>query len=228
MSERSDEGQNDSDRDDANSSSDEDTEDHAYGTMARFVPTLVLERLRDVGEESMVAKSAGGEKMADKENKPHMHELDAAVMMVDVSGFSNMCERYAQGLQQGVSQTKSWQKLKESPSVQGTDGGHSSVASASVITSLYRLANESETKGFGAEGVRDALNQRLGCLISKVEQHGGDVMRIAGDALIVLFHQGGVGLDPLEMTELCLACTRCGWDCARSRDPPVGNSGRGS
>lgn len=27
-----------------------------------------------------------------------MHELDAAVMVVDVSGFSGMCERFAQGL----------------------------------------------------------------------------------------------------------------------------------
>lgn len=27
-----------------------------------------------------------------------VHELDAAVMVVDVSGFSGMCERFAQGL----------------------------------------------------------------------------------------------------------------------------------
>lgn len=63
------------------------------------------------------------------------------------------------------------------------------VSHASVITSLYRLSNDKETKGFGAEGVRDALNSTLGGLISTVERHGGDVMRIAGDALIVLFHQ---------------------------------------
>lgn len=43
--------------------------------------------------------------------------------------------------------------------------------------------------GFGAEGVRDALNLTLGALISTVERHGGDVLRIAGDALIVLFHR---------------------------------------
>ncbi|CAM9881971.1 unnamed protein product, partial [Hapterophycus canaliculatus] len=63
----------------------------------------------------------------------------------------------------------------------------SGASHASVITSLYRLSNDKETKGFGAEGVRDALNLALGALISTVEKHGGDVLRIAGDALIVLF-----------------------------------------
>ena len=74
----------------------------------------------------------------------------------------------------------------------GGNGGHirrSGASHASVITSLYRLSNDKETKGFGAEGVRDALNSALGALISTVERHGGDVLRIAGDALIVLFHQ---------------------------------------
>lgn len=60
------------------------------------------------------------------------------------------------------------------------------------MSSLFRLSNEDETKGFGAEGVRDVLNQVLGALISTVEMHGGDVLRIAGDALIVLFHQVGM------------------------------------
>lgn len=75
----------------------------------------------------------------------------------------------------------------------GSRGGsgirRSGASHASVITSLYRLSNDNETKGFGAEGVRDALNLALGGLISTVERHGGDVLRIAGDALIVLFHQ---------------------------------------
>lgn len=65
----------------------------------------------------------------------------------------------------------------------------SGASHASMITSLYRLNNDDETRGFGAEGVRDALNLALGALISTVESHGGDVLRIAGDALIVLFHQ---------------------------------------
>lgn len=64
---------------------------------------------------------------------------------------------------------------------------------AGVVASLYRYSNENETKSFGAEGVRDALNTTLGDLILTVEQHGGDVLRIAGDALIVLFHQVGQG-----------------------------------
>lgn len=33
-----------------------------------------------------------------KRKTAQAHELDAAVMVVDVSGFSGMCERFAQGL----------------------------------------------------------------------------------------------------------------------------------
>lgn len=29
-------------------------------------------------------------------------------------------------------------------------------------------------------------------------------------------HQGGAGISRFELAELCLACTRCGWDCASS------------
>lgn len=37
--------------------------------------------------------------LSSHERKPaQAHELDAAVMVVDVSGFSGMCERFAQGL----------------------------------------------------------------------------------------------------------------------------------
>lgn len=86
--------------------------------------------------------------------------------------------------------------LKGIPTLYGSSKGNtgvrrSSPSHASVITSLYRYSNDNETKGFGAEGVRDALNAALGALISTVERHGGDVLRIAGDALIVLFHQVG-------------------------------------
>ncbi|CAM9208125.1 unnamed protein product [Choristocarpus tenellus] len=206
----------------------EDEDEIAYGTMARFVPTLVLERLRDVGEASMVAKSAGGgEAIPDRANKPHMHELDAVVMMVDVSGFSSMCESFALGLHTGPTDRLHGQKNKATPDVQATRSRRNTVASAGAVTSLYRLANEREKKGFGAEGVRDALNQKLGALISKVEEYGGDVLRIAGDALIVLFHQGKAGVDPWELTELCLTCSRCGWTCARSIDPTGGDNDEG-
>lgn len=41
-------------------SEDDDYDDIAYGTMARFVPTLVLERLRAEGEASRSRGSSGG------------------------------------------------------------------------------------------------------------------------------------------------------------------------
>lgn len=69
------------------------------------------------------------------------------------------------------------------------------VKDAASTAAFYRMANEKEMKGFGAEGVRDALNSALAVLISTVERHGGDVLRIAGDALIVLFHQVGWARD---------------------------------
>lgn len=40
-------------------SEDDDIDDTSYGTMARFVPTLVLERLRAVGEATVANKTAG-------------------------------------------------------------------------------------------------------------------------------------------------------------------------
>lgn len=41
------------------SSSESDLDEREAGTMARFVPTLVLERLRTVGEAAMAKKMAG-------------------------------------------------------------------------------------------------------------------------------------------------------------------------
>lgn len=40
------------------SSDEDDFDDISYGTMARFVPTLVLERLRNVGEAAMANKQS--------------------------------------------------------------------------------------------------------------------------------------------------------------------------
>eukprot|EP00903_Cladosiphon_okamuranus_P010785 g10191.t1 len=223
--------------------SEDEFDDTQYGTMARFVPTLVLERLKAVGEAAAVPKkslSGGVDKVAtavDKEegiNAPKEHELDAAVMVVDVSGFSGMCERFAQGF---VPDGGWRQRMKGIPSLHVSASGgenrggsgirRSGASHASVITSLYRLSNDKETKGFGAEGVRDALNLALGALISTVERHGGDVLRIAGDALIVLFHQGGADISRFELAELCLACTRCGWDCASSVGGDIAAGGGG-
>ncbi|CAN0040354.1 unnamed protein product, partial [Ectocarpus fasciculatus] len=161
-------------------------------------------------------------------------------MVVDVSGFSGMCERFAQGF---VPDGGWRQRMKGIPSLnvaagrgggaRGGEGGRgcgvrrSGASHASMITSLYRLSNDKETKGFGAEGVRDALNLTLSALISTVERHGGDVLRIAGDALIVLFHQGGAGVSHFELADLCLACTRCGWHCAASVGAEAGGGGGG-
>lgn len=39
--------------------SEDDYDDSAYGTMARFVPTLVLERLRTEGEAALASQSSG-------------------------------------------------------------------------------------------------------------------------------------------------------------------------
>ncbi|CAM9560871.1 unnamed protein product, partial [Ectocarpus sp. 13 AM-2016] len=229
--------------------SEDEFDDNQYGTMARFVPTLVLERLRAVGQAAAVPKKSisGGVDVAvatddavEGINSPKAHELDAAVMVVDVSGFSGMCERFAQGF---VPDGGWRQRMKGIPSLnvaagrdagaRGGDGGRgggvrrSGASHASVITSLYRLSNDKETKGFGAEGVRDALNLTLSALISTVERHGGDVLRIAGDALIVLFHQGGAGVSHFELADLCLACTRCGWHCAASVGTEAGGGGGG-
>lgn len=57
------------------SSEEDDFDDISYGTMARFVPTLVLERLRNLGEAAMANKQSSS---AEPEEKGDADRADGA------------------------------------------------------------------------------------------------------------------------------------------------------
>lgn len=62
------------------SSSESDLDEREAGTMARFVPTLVLERLRAVGEAAMAKKMAGPGPAGGVESVSSMSVDDEAVV----------------------------------------------------------------------------------------------------------------------------------------------------
>ncbi|CAM9444854.1 unnamed protein product, partial [Phaeothamnion confervicola] len=148
----------------------EEYDDADFGTMATFVPTLVLDKLQAMSAQRGRAPM-----------RPAVQQVDAVLMMADVSGFTKLCEAFANGLVPVP--------MKEALSASTGNA----VSSAKIGTQLYRLNNEHELAGFGAEGVREVLNHYFNQLISKVDRHGGDVLRIAGDAIIVMFHDGPKG-----------------------------------
>lgn len=57
------------------SSEEDDFDDISYGTMARFVPTLVLERLRNVGEAAMANKQSS---LSESEGKGSAGRVEGA------------------------------------------------------------------------------------------------------------------------------------------------------
>ena len=58
----------------------------------------------------------------------------------------------------------------------------------------------------GAEEMTDALNNYFGELIERVHYHGGDIVKFAGDAMLVLFTDTGLGLDLTELTRRATQC----------------------
>lgn len=58
----------------------------------------------------------------------------------------------------------------------------------------------------GAEAMTQALNAYFGELIERVHFHGGDIVKFAGDAMLVLFTDTGLGLDLRELTRRATQC----------------------
>lgn len=89
---------------------------------------------------------------------PEAETHEAAVLLVDVSGFTKLTETLAQ---------------------RGPEG---------------------------AEEMTRALNGYFGELIEHVHYHGGDIVKFAGDAMLVLFTDTGLGLDLAELTRRATQC----------------------
>jgi class 3 adenylate cyclase len=166
-------------------------DEQSCATLARFIPSHVLRKLEPGTPDAPL--------------KPYVELIPhAAIMCLDVSGYTKMCEQFSRG------KAPSTVFRANHPSAEGgsaTSQVSVSVASATA-TALFRMSNENETAGFGAESVRLALSSVFGKLIEIVDQCGGDVLRIAGDALFVLFPLcSNLPLGPsLSMVALC-GCT---------------------
>lgn len=75
------------------------------------------------------------------------------------------------------------------------------------ISGFTRLAEQCAQKGdVGVEQLKNILNDYFGRLISIVREHGGDIVKFAGDALIALWH----GSDK-DLSEATLKATLAGW-----------------
>jgi len=154
--------------------------------MSKFSSTLILEHVRHIGEHSDASVQCD--------------EFEGATMIVDVSGFTKMCEEFGKG---------GGERSKKMTKSQADDGGHTTAAT--FATSLYRFNNEQELAGSGGEKVREVLETIMGGIIHVVDEHGGDVLRVAGDAVIAVFHAGKK--KHLMEADLADCCCRCAFEC---------------
>ena len=144
---------------------------------------------------------------------PHPLRLASAVsaaMIVDVSGFTKMCEEFSKGLGDNDNDKSSRAKTKSI----GEAGNEELTANAATFaTTLYRLNNEAEAAGRGGERVREVLEAVMGGIIHVVDEYGGDVLRVAGDAVIAVFHSGKK--NDVKEHQLVDVCCRCAFECIK-------------
>lgn len=133
-------------------SSKEDNSKEELCAMAKFSSTLILEHVRHIGENSDASVQCD--------------EFEGATMIVDVSGFTKMCEEFSKGGGRN-------QKKKDKSEMD--DGTHTTAATFATV--LYRFNNEQELEGSGGEKVREVLETIMGGIIHIVDEHGGDVLR---------------------------------------------------
>mmetsp|Transcript_7959 Transcript_7959/g.16012 ORF Transcript_7959/g.16012 Transcript_7959/m.16012 type:complete len:1543 (-) Transcript_7959:52-4680(-) len=174
------------------SSSREDNTDELCA-MSKFSSTLILEHVRHIGDNSDASVQCD--------------EFEGAAMIVDVSGFTKMCEEFSKG------GGGTHQSVKKSDTEDGTH-----TTAATFATTLYRFNNEQELEGSGGEKVREVLETIMGGIIHVVDEHGGDVLRVAGDAVIAVFHAGKK--KHVMEAELVDCCCRCAFECIELMKSP--------
>jgi class 3 adenylate cyclase len=77
----------------------------------------------------------------------------------------------------------------------------------------------------GAEIVADLINTLFEMFVTVIGRHGGDVLKIAGDALIVAFHVYPNGNPPRTVAEDCAAAFRCALEIIESVKSGVASEG---
>jgi len=139
--------------------------------------------------------------------------------MMDVSGFTKMCDDASKGLMpkaiNKVLSRRNTRSLTQSMHPNSNPNRQTLNNAASALR-IYRTNNADDLKGQGAEGVREVLNTFFGELMNLIEGHNGDVLRVAGDAIIVVFNQesGVAGTDESEKEQVVTQlATLCAWTC---------------
>ncbi|GMI06814.1 hypothetical protein TrVE_jg14385 [Triparma verrucosa] len=163
-------------------------------TMAKFSSTLVLEHIRHMQTEG--------------EATVQCKEFEGAAMIVDVSGFTKMCEDFSKG---GGGDRNDQKSRRKTAVDTGKESEELTANAATFATTLYRLNNEAEAAGRGGERVREVLEAVMGGIIHVVDEYGGDVLRVAGDAVIAVFHSGRK--NNVKEPHLVDVCCRCAFEC---------------
>ncbi|CAM9255225.1 unnamed protein product [Ectocarpus sp. 6 AP-2014] len=181
-------------------------------TLCSFLPTIVLRKLsRLTREEASVMRPT----------REDFH--GCAVVMLDMCGFTSLAEGLRQGKlllnnDGGVSGDAAGDKGEELPR-QGVrksleDEALAKTYSRTMMSAkLLRLQTTEEGQaGFGAEQLKVVLNSFFKRLMSTITDHEGDVLRLAGDALIVAFtdgHGNSGTVDPCLLRRAALVSALC-------------------
>ena len=132
-----------------------------------------------------------------KKNK----ETEGVIVIADMSGFTKLSEKLGKG---------EFSSGSSSSAGHGGGGASSKLSGATATAKLLRLS-KNEQASFGCEKMRRILNEYFGALIDLIEAGGGDVIRVAGDAIIAQF------VAPpnknVEMGELCTKAIEASTAC---------------
>jgi hypothetical protein len=167
--------------------------------LSSFLPRAVMELLAELTPEAAAAM------------QPTHRRLEGAVVVLfDLCSFTKLAE----GLRLGnvlLSDSDPGADLKGNglTSLLHIGGDQSELAgtytSQMLSAKILRMQNTAdEQAGYGAEQLKDLLKVFFQELMGTLTDYGGDVMRLAGDALIAVFHDGGAATRDLGECPLLL------------------------
>ena len=159
-------------------------------TFSAFVPHFVMEHILASGGTTVEEEAAP--------MRPLTSTLEGAVMIVDLSGYTKLSEKLGRGELTTISPTSQQSKrhLRSSsttlpsdtttPSSRASIMGGKNNAAAAFLAQRMRY-DKHEMASYGSEVMRRILNNYFGKIIDVIETGQGDVIRVAGDAIIASF-----------------------------------------
>lgn len=151
-------------------------------TASSYMPNLAIEHLLALQSDAEVSDLI-----------VTSEKLDCALVIADMSGFTKLAEKLKRGDYVVVQEPK--KSTTEADSKEGnvrsrTNKARVSAMSASLVMKLLKErqgGSEDEKAMRGAEELRKVLNIFCGRLMDIVIDFGGDILRLAGDAVIAIF-----------------------------------------